>query len=262
MNTIKLNNLSIEYEVKGTGTPLVFLHGLGGDTSQIHSVYHPIDHIQLININLPGHGHSEADYNNYCFNSLAANVIAILQSLNIKKAYFAGISMGAAIATTIAIQYPKYVIELICIRPAWTHHAMGALVQKAYTSLATSLSRNSLDDFMNSQGFSIVNNTTNYTRNTFLHTFEEVNNLREWKKFEILPFDKPYTTISELESIDIYTTIIACKDDFVHPYEYAEEYHKHIKNSNLIEIPNKDTDPILHNQIINDVLKERLKVNP
>ena len=261
MNTFEHNNLTFEYEITGAGVPFVFIHGLGGDISQIRSVYQPIDGVQLITMNMQGHGNSVANYDNYTFNELADNVMALLDYLHIDTAYFGGISMGAAIATNIAIRYPKRVIELICIRPAWTHLGMATDVQQAYVHLANSLSIQDRSSFLNSEGWKIINETTDYTKNTFLHTFEEPVNIREWKKFSLLPFDKPYNSIQELGFINIPTTIIACKQDFVHPYEFAQEYHQYIKNSMLIEVPNKDTDSKLHNIKINEVFKQRLKVN-
>ena len=41
-------NKHIEYEVKGSGIPFVFIHGLGGDMNQIYSAYDSIDNVQLI----------------------------------------------------------------------------------------------------------------------------------------------------------------------------------------------------------------------
>ena len=262
MHTFKHNDLTLEYTIQGTGIPFVFIHGLGGNTTQIQSVYQPIDGIQLIAINMQGHGNSEIDPLTLNFSSMADDVIYLLNLLQIEKAYFGGISMGVAISTNIAIRYPNYVMELICIRPAWTHKAMPKNVQQAYTDLAKALSENSKENFLTSIGWQIVSQTTNYTRNTFLTTFEEEINVKQWQKFSILPNQVPYTSIDDLKQLQIPTTIIACRNDFVHPYEYAEEYHQYIPNSILIEIPNKDVDPKLHNQIINTVLKERLKVNP
>ena len=255
-------NKHIEYEIQGTGIPFVFLHGLGGDMQQIYSAYDPIEGIQLININMQGHGQSLAKYETLDFNIIADDVISILNELNISNAIIGGISMGAAIAINVAIRYPSYVSKLLLVRPAWTHEPMSHQVQLAYSSLANALSHNDIHTFINSEGWNIVNQTTNYTRNTFLHTFEEEVNIQQWQKFAILPYKTPHNSISDIENLNIYTTIIACRNDFVHPYEYAEEYHQYIPNSILIEIPNKDVDPKLHNQMINTILKERLKVNP
>ncbi|MBQ7890675.1 MAG: alpha/beta hydrolase [Erysipelotrichaceae bacterium] len=252
-------NKHIEYEVKGSGIPFVFIHGLGGDMNQIESAYDPIDGVQLININMQGHGNTLANYETLDFNTMADDVIQVLHHLQIQQAIFGGISMGAAIAMNIAIRYPKYVNKLILVRPAWTHKPMSKEVQTAYTSLADALQQQNKTMFLESEGWKIVNQTTDYTRNTFLHTFEEPINVKEWQKFNILPFKTPYNSIVELENLDVYTSIIACRNDFVHPYEYAEYYHKHLKNSVLVEIPSKDIDSKKHREMMNQEIYKAIK---
>ena len=109
-------NKHIEYEVKGSGIPFVFIHGLSGDMNQIYSAYDLIDNVQLININMQGHGNTLANYETLDFNTMADDVIQVLHHLQIQQAIFGGISMGAAIAMNIAIRYPKYVNKLILVR--------------------------------------------------------------------------------------------------------------------------------------------------
>ena len=244
-------NKYIEYEVQGIGTPFVFIHGLGGDMQQIYSAYDPIDGVQLININMQGHGKSLAKYESLDFYTMADDVITVLNELHITNATIGGISMGAAIAINIAIRYPHYVSKLLLVRPAWTHKPMSDDVQTAYTSLATALACEDKFIFLNSEGWNIVNQTTAYTRSTFLHTFNEEVNVQEWQKFSILPSKTPHNSIAEIENIYIPTTILACRNDFVHPYEYGEYYHQHLKNSVLVEIPSKDEDSIKHREIMN-----------
>ena len=252
-------NKHIEYEVKGSGIPFVFIHGLGGDMNQIESAYDPIEGVQLININMQGHGNTPANYETLDFYTMADDVIHVLHKLEIQQAIFGGISMGAAIAMNIAIRYPDYVSKLLLVRPAWTHEPMSKEVQIAYTSLADSLQHQNKNMFLESEGWKIVNQTTNYTRNTFLHTFEEPINVREWRKFNIMPLKTPHNSIVELENLVICTTIIACRNDFVHPYEYAEYYHKHLKNSILVEIPNKDMNAKKHREMMNHEIYKAIK---
>lgn len=252
-------NKYIEYEVQGNGIPFVFLHGLGGDMQQIYSAYDPIDGVKLININMQGHGKTKADYLTLDFNTMADDVITVLNELGISQAIIGGISMGAAIAINIAIRYPSYISKLLLIRPAWTHEPMNEEVQTAYTSLATALACKDKNVFLNSNGWEIVNQTTDYTRNTFLHTFNEDINVQEWQKFAILPFKTPHNSIVDIENLNIYTTILACPNDFVHPYPYGEYYHKHLKNSTLVELPSKDEDSKKHRDIMNQEIYKLIK---
>ena len=255
MRTYQNNSCTLEYETIGQGRPFVFIHGLGGDHNQIQSVYDPIDNVQLLVINMQGHGNSEANYDTLDFDYMADDVIKLLQLLNIEKATFGGISMGAAISTNIAIRYPQYVKQLLLIRPAWTHLPMDTPVRTAYLDLAQALQQQDKQLFLQSSGWKIVNETTEYTRNTFLHTFNEPINVKEWQKFAILPTKSPFHSIEELKTINMPTTILACKNDFVHPFEYGEYFHQYIVKSILIEIPSKDVDSKKHREMINQTIQ-------
>ena len=51
----------------------------------------------------------------YTLNDMAADVIALMNELNLVKAHIAGISMGGMISQIIALEYPKRVLSLTCI---------------------------------------------------------------------------------------------------------------------------------------------------
>ena len=107
MKTFTNRGLMLEYEVSGSGTPLVFLHGMGGSVQQIRDTYNAIDGVQLITLNQQGHGHSDVDWEGYSFDRLGDDVAALLDHLGIAQAYFAGISMGAAVSLNTAVRTPR-----------------------------------------------------------------------------------------------------------------------------------------------------------
>src|SRR5205085_9561993 len=53
-----------------------------------------------------GHGGTQAPEGKYNFDLLAADVIALMDALGIKRAHFAGISMGGMTALALAEKYP------------------------------------------------------------------------------------------------------------------------------------------------------------
>ena len=105
MDSFTHRGIHLEYEVTGQGSPLVFLHGLGGSIQQIHGVYTLVPGVKLICLNQQGHGNSGADWESFGFDRLGEDVIALLDHLHLNKAAFAGISMGAAVCLNIALLY-------------------------------------------------------------------------------------------------------------------------------------------------------------
>ena len=61
-----------------------------------------------------------------------------------------------------------------------------------------------------------------------------------------------------LKNIQVPVTILACRNDLCHPYEYGEYLEKHIPGAVLLEIPDKDKDGALHKQMINEAIREML----
>jgi len=102
----------IHYEVEGNGLPLVLLHGLTAslekwyDTGYVEQLK---KHYQLILIDARGHGDSDKphDPEAYKLKSLVADVVAVLDALNISKTNLLGYSLGGWTAFALA----KYVPE-------------------------------------------------------------------------------------------------------------------------------------------------------
>lgn len=254
MNKYLCRGLLLEYEDAGKGIPLVFLHGMGGSVDQIKKVYDPIDGVRLITPNQEGHGESKADWEYYDFEHLADDVVALLEHLSIEKACFAGISMGAAVCLNLAIRYPKRVKALLLIRNAWTDEPMSEDVCRAYADMGNCLKEGGLESFYQTEGWKIVNGTSDYTRTAFTGTFGDKSCEKFWEKYLILPKKTPISSEKALEDITVPVTILSNKNDLCHPFEYGEYFHKRINGSEHVEIPDKDTDSSGHRKMINEAL--------
>jgi len=110
-----VHGLQLYYEVHGTGTPFVLLHG-GGST--IESTYGRIlptlakSH-QVIAIELQAHGHTKDIDRPLSFEQDADDVAALLEQLHIDKADVMGFSNGGTTALQIAIRHPQLVRKLV-----------------------------------------------------------------------------------------------------------------------------------------------------
>ena len=98
----------------GTGTPLVFLSGIGNNA-------HVFDDFgqrftkgnRVVAITRRGFGESSRPDTGYDQATLAADVISVLDSMGIRKAVLAGHSIGGYELTHIAAKYPERVMGLI-----------------------------------------------------------------------------------------------------------------------------------------------------
>ena len=97
---------------KGEGIPLILLHGF----PQTHAMWSEVapllsKNYRVICPDLRGYGKSgkPLGYENYTFRNMAKDLIAILHSLDIKKAHFIGHDRGARVVYRLAIDHPELV---------------------------------------------------------------------------------------------------------------------------------------------------------
>ncbi|MBK5004914.1 acetoin dehydrogenase dihydrolipoyllysine-residue acetyltransferase subunit [Pseudomonas sp. S32] len=104
------------FELGEGGTPLVLVHGFGGDLNN-WLFNHPAlaAERRVIALDLPGHGESAKALQRGDLDELAETVLALLDHLGIAKAHLAGHSMGGAVCLNIARMAPQRVASLSLI---------------------------------------------------------------------------------------------------------------------------------------------------
>jgi pimeloyl-ACP methyl ester carboxylesterase len=109
----------IHFEVEGEGPPLVLHHGLNGSLEEFLDaedlVQLLMENYQLILMDARGHGASDKlhDPEDYRMVLRVADVIAVLDDLEIKKAHFLGYSMGGFVGFGLAKYAPERLNSLI-----------------------------------------------------------------------------------------------------------------------------------------------------
>jgi len=109
MPVVSNDEISVNYKIRGDGTPMVLLHGLFGTTDDWVDAGHVNllqDKHKLVLIDVRGHGDSGKphDPESYTMENHVSDVIAVLDDLGIEKAHFHGFSMGGWIGFGM-IQY-------------------------------------------------------------------------------------------------------------------------------------------------------------
>ena len=116
MEKINVNNISLAYDRRGNGPPLVLLHGFPLD----HHLWDEVaplleDTFDLIIPDLRGFGASETVDTPYTMDDFASDIAGVLNQLNIQKAVIAGHSMGGYVALAFARLYPERVRGLALV---------------------------------------------------------------------------------------------------------------------------------------------------
>lgn len=104
-----VNGLKMYYEIRGTGKPLVVLHGAFGRATTF-----PIltKGRQVITVELQGHGHTSDIDRPLTFEQMADDIAALLEQLKIEQADVFGYSMGGNVGLALAIRHPNVVRRL------------------------------------------------------------------------------------------------------------------------------------------------------
>jgi len=111
MSSILYQDKKIEYQVSGTGKPVVLLHGYCEDSQMWDHFIPLLPAAMYITIDLPGFGKSEV-VPNVSIAKMAEIVLEVLKELAIKKTILIGHSMGGYISLAFAEKYPEALMGL------------------------------------------------------------------------------------------------------------------------------------------------------
>lgn len=114
----------IEYQVSGTGAPLLLLSGQAGSHrwwTRVRSDFNAFR--RVVTLDYRGTGNSDAPPGPYSTQAFAEDAIAVLDQLGIERADVYGTSMGGRVAQWIAVRHPHRVRRLVlgCTSPGGPH---------------------------------------------------------------------------------------------------------------------------------------------
>ena len=114
MPTANIRDVEIYYEVHGSGEPLIMVLGLGQDIAtwgfQIEELS---KHLRLIVFDNRDSGKSSRCSDNYTTETMARDILGLMDHLRIEKTHLLGTSMGGMIAQHVALMAPERLKSLI-----------------------------------------------------------------------------------------------------------------------------------------------------
>ncbi|RME51032.1 MAG: alpha/beta fold hydrolase [Caldilineae bacterium] len=116
MPRISVGDIHLYYEERGTGEPLLFLHGLGSSTRdwalQVDAF---AGRYRVITVDARGHGQSDKPPGPYSIPQMTADVVGLLERLDVPPAHVVGLSMGGMMAFQLAVDAPERVKSLTIV---------------------------------------------------------------------------------------------------------------------------------------------------
>ena len=114
---MEINGKEIAVEQQGDGDAVVMIHGLGGTSNSWYPQVGPLARFnRVVRLDLEGSGRSPAT-GALSIASFAADVIALMDALDIRAAHLCGHSMGTIIGQHIAAERPDRVKTLALFGP-------------------------------------------------------------------------------------------------------------------------------------------------
>jgi pimeloyl-ACP methyl ester carboxylesterase len=109
-----INGINSYYQIHGSGSPIILIHGLGGDHSTWDSQVPEFSQShQVIVYDLRGHGQSESPDHPYSIDLLADDLDQFIQFLGHTQVVILGLSLGGRILLRYALKYPQKLQAMI-----------------------------------------------------------------------------------------------------------------------------------------------------
>ena len=116
METTNVNGFELAYDVQGEGEPVLFIHGaIFADFLRPLAEQPAFSGFQRIRYHRRGYGESGGPAGG--FDMQAADIVALLDHLEVDRAHLVGHSEGAMIALVLAASYPDRVRSLALLEP-------------------------------------------------------------------------------------------------------------------------------------------------
>lgn len=235
----------IHYTEDGSGFPILMIHGFGGSNWDFYVLDSLLrNHYRVIRVDLPGFGLSDypqdeaarqqvyETYNDY-FSFL-------LDTLHLDSLFVVGNSLGGMFAWNLTLQHPQAVKKLVLLNSAG--YEMDKVMKTANATAFTHsyvrwFLKKGIPEFLIKRGMNRVLYKTDKrpTDAQIKRMYSYWNRQGNLEQIFFLANLKKYLPSEEIKEIGCPTLILWGKQDNIVHVNYADSFHRDIKNSQLIE---------------------------
>jgi pimeloyl-ACP methyl ester carboxylesterase len=131
-----VNDLSMYYEIHGSGEPLILLHGAYMTVDAMGPLLTGLAaHRRVIAVEQQGHGRTADADRPLTYEQMADDTAALARHLEIESADIVGYSMGGGIALQLGIRHPGLVRKLVVASAGYASDAMPAVALEMFPSI-------------------------------------------------------------------------------------------------------------------------------
>jgi len=110
------NGINISYEIKGSGFPVILIHGFGSKKEiWMPQIIDFSEKYKTITFDLRGTGKTDRPNYLYTMDLFVDDIKGLMDHLQIEIAHLIGRSLGGMIAQNFVLKYPQYVKKLVLI---------------------------------------------------------------------------------------------------------------------------------------------------
>jgi 3-oxoadipate enol-lactonase len=238
--TVERGGVELSGEEAGQGIPVVLLHGLTATRRYVVMGSRALDRggHRVVSYDARGHGRSRpaAAPDDYGYEALTDDLLAVLDACGIERAVFAGASMGAHTILRLALDHGDRVAGLVLITPAYTPAGDGDLAR--WDALSDGLREGGVDGFIAAYGDPGVpgawRETVAKVLRQRLSAHEHPDAVAD--ALRAVPRSRAFEDWSELGELALPTVVVASRDeaDPGHPYAVGERYAREIPGAELV----------------------------
>jgi pimeloyl-ACP methyl ester carboxylesterase len=222
-----LNGTQLYFEVHGAGEPLLLLHGFSGSSQDWKALSTEWSaEFQLIVPDLRGHGRSGILSKPFRHQDAAADILALLDHLEIKTCKGLGISAGGNVLLHVATQQPERVRAMVLVSATPYFPAQARPIMRRYAE-------------------SLPEAQWEILRRSHPGGDEQIRALVSSTKAFSDSHDDLAFTPPHLATIQARTLIVQGDHDPLYPVELSVEMAKAIPQSSLWIIPNSGHGPVI-----------------
>jgi pimeloyl-ACP methyl ester carboxylesterase len=135
-----VNGLRLYYEIRGTGDPLIMIHGALGSLEMFGGNLDTLAKTrQVIAVDLRGHAHTGLGDGDLTYEVMADDVAGVMAHLGLAKADVLGYSLGAGVALHVAVRHPERVRKLVVAAAAFRHSEYFPEVRAGFAALGPAI---------------------------------------------------------------------------------------------------------------------------
>jgi pimeloyl-ACP methyl ester carboxylesterase len=216
----------------GAGVPVVLLHGLTATRRYVLMGSRLLERsgFRVISYDARAHGRSTPAPHPaaYTYPRLAADLLAVLDTLALERPVLVGASMGAHTSLRFALDHPHRVAALALVTPAHDPTAHSTDPYAGWDALARGLREGGVEGFLAAYDLAAVplrwrDTVAKVVRQRLS---EQAHPLALADALEAVPRSRPFESFDQLAAIDLPTLVVASRDeaDPGHPLAVAERY--------------------------------------